>query len=80
MSEELPPSPENPVYRKIHQGDDDHATRLFMITCDEGWRSSIVCADVYEHVADWLLGILGRKPYAKTPAEARAAIAAGDPQ
>ena len=63
---EQPASPEQPVYSKLHQGDDDKATRMFMITCDEGWRSSIVCADVYEHVADWLLGILGRKPYAKT--------------
>lgn len=64
MAANPPASPEQPVYRKLHQGDDDTATRMFMITCDEGWRSSIVCADVYEHVADWLLGILGRKPYA----------------
>ena len=64
MDEITPASPEQPVYRKLHQGDDGSATRMFMITCDEGWRSSIVCADVYEHVADWLLGILGRKPYA----------------
>lgn len=62
---ESPPSPEQPVYRKMHQGDDGKATSMFMITCDEGWRSSIVCADVYEHVADWLLGILGRKPYTR---------------
>lgn len=59
-----PASPERPVYRKVHQGDDGKVTRMFMITCDEGWRVSIVCADVYEHVADWLLGILGRQPYA----------------
>lgn len=58
-----PASPEAPVYRKVDQ-DGDGATRMFMITCDEGWRSSIVCADVYEHVADWLLAILGRQPYA----------------
>lgn len=79
MSEPMPftdaglpePSPGHPVYKKIHQGDDASATRLFMITCDEGWRTSIICCDVYEHVADWLLGILGRQPYAKTPGEAR---------
>lgn len=65
-----PASPERPVYRKYHQGDDHAKTRLFMITCDEGWRSSIVCTDMYEHVADWLLGILGRQPFAKTPSEA----------
>lgn len=75
MSEETttvpPPSPEQPVYRRLHQGDDSGGTRLFMITCDEGWRTHIVCADVYEHVADWLLGILGRQPFAQAQAEAQ---------
>lgn len=36
---------------------------------DEGWRLSIVCGDLYEHVADWLLNLLGRTPYAKTPGD-----------
>ena len=64
-----PPSPERPVYRKVEHGEIS-ATRMFMITCDEGWRSHIVCVDMYEWAADWLLGILGRQPFAKTPAEA----------
>lgn len=55
-------SPEQPVYRKVQQQD----SRLWMITVDEGWRTSIVCGDMYEYAADWLLGILGRKPYAVT--------------
>ena len=57
------PTPEHPVYRKVHQGGDT-ATRMFMITCDEGWRSSIVCTDMYEWAADWLVDVLGRQPYA----------------
>jgi hypothetical protein len=51
-----------PIYRKIAQ-DNSGATTMYMITCDEGWRSSIVCCDMYEQVADWLLGIVGRRPY-----------------
>lgn len=64
MSEEATVS--NPIYRKVAQ---DHcgATTLYMITCDEGWRSSIVCCDMYEHVADWMLERLGRHPYAAAP-------------
>lgn len=61
-SEIAPASPEQPVYRRLHQGNDG-ATKLFMITCDEGWRSSIVCTDMYDWAAEWLVGVLGRKPY-----------------
>jgi hypothetical protein len=59
--ENQPASPEAPVYGKVEQK--SGATRLFMIVCDEGWRSSIVCCDMYEWAADWLLGLLGRRPY-----------------
>jgi hypothetical protein len=55
-------SPEHPVYRKVVQDDGN----LFLITCDEGWRLLIVCADLYENVADWLLGLIGRQPYARS--------------
>lgn len=57
------PTPENPVYRRVRQ-EGDGATRLYMVTCDEGWRSSIVCAGMYEWAAEWLAGVLGRQPYA----------------
>ncbi len=60
---EIPPSEESPVYGKVqHQ-----AGRLFMITCDEGWRSTILCDSMYEDDADWLLVILGRQPRRITP-------------
>lgn len=57
------PTPEQPVYTKVaHDG--DSATQLWMIICDEGWRSSIVCEAMYEWAADWMLTVLGRKPFA----------------
>lgn len=57
-----PPSTEAPVYLKVAQND-GAATQRFMILCDEGWRLSIVCAGMYGWAADWLLPILGRRPY-----------------
>lgn len=60
---DAPASPEQPVYSKtLHEP--GGATPLFMIHCDEGWRLSIVCEEMYEWAADWLLGVLGRRPYA----------------
>lgn len=58
-----PASKEKPIYAKVAQ-DDGSATRMFMITCDEGWRLSIVCVDMYEWAADWLIKVLDRRPYA----------------
>lgn len=56
-------SPEAPVYRKISHLDGAYG-RQYMIICDEGWRTSVVCSQMYEWAADWMLGILGRRPYA----------------
>jgi hypothetical protein len=50
-------SPENPSYKKIKQ-DDGHATQMFMITVDEGWRTWILCTEMYEWAADGLLEVL----------------------
>ncbi len=36
----------------------------FMIICDEGWRSNIVCTGMYEWAAQWLVEQLQGKPYA----------------
>ena len=57
------PTPEAPVYAKVAH-DDSGATQLYMITCDEGWRLSIVCERMYEWAADWLLEVLDQRPYA----------------
>lgn len=65
-----PPSEETPVYGKVqHQ-----AGRLFMITCNEGWRSTILCDSMYEDDADWLLVVLGRQPRRIEPEDQAAAI------
>jgi hypothetical protein len=56
------PTPECPVYAKVQQQGVNSS--LWSITCDEGWRQSIVCCDMYEWAADWLLGVLDRRPYA----------------
>lgn len=58
-----PRSPLTPFYRKVAQ-DDGKATQQYLISCDEGWRESIVCTDMYDWAADWLVEILQGRPYA----------------
>lgn len=53
---------ERPIYRKRPM--QSAATRLYLIECDEGWRTSIVCTGMYEWAADWMLETLGRQPFA----------------
>jgi hypothetical protein len=48
----------------LEKGPPEHATPIFGISCDEGWRQSIVCTGMYEYVADWLVEILQGKPFA----------------
>ena len=50
-------SPEKPFYSKFKQ-DDGAATAFFAIEVDEGWRSWILCTDMYEWAADQLIAIL----------------------
>jgi hypothetical protein len=57
------PTPETPRYAKMLQ-QPAGATKLYMITVDEGWRSTVVCGDMYEWAADWLVDQLQGKPYA----------------
>lgn len=54
-------TPEKPIYAKQAVPD---TTNLFMVKCDEGWRSSIVCMGMYEWAADWLVETLQGRPYA----------------
>jgi hypothetical protein len=63
------PSEEAPVYAKVRQmGDDSTPSRnLWCITVDEGWKSSILCSDMYERDADFLLSVLGRTPRTVKP-------------
>lgn len=59
------PTPECPEYRKVAQDKTNpESTQLWLIVCDEGWRQSIVCTDMYDWAADWLLTVLGTQPYA----------------
>jgi hypothetical protein len=56
---------ERPIYNKfLEKGPPEHATPIFGISCDEGWRQSIVCTGMYEWAADWLVGELQGKPFA----------------
>lgn len=65
MSRPTDPSPDAPVYTKqLDGGSIRNATSLYTIVCDEGWCSSIVCVGMYEWAADWLLEVLGRRPFA----------------
>ena len=52
-----------PIYRMVEQND-GYATTRYMIVCDEGWRESIVCENMYGWAAEWLVNQLGRTPYA----------------
>ena len=58
------PSEARPVYEKARE-DETSGTPTYMITCDEGWRRSIVCTGMYGWSADWLLTLLGNRPYAE---------------
>lgn len=59
------PNPERPRYTKVlYKGPPEHATPLWLISCDEGWRQSIVCEGMYEYAADWLLEQIQGKPFA----------------
>lgn len=40
-----------------HYADNPGTTR-YMIVVDEGWRSYILCSDMYEDKAEWLAGLL----------------------
>lgn len=59
-----PGTPECPVYSKVPDVVTGGRTRFWTIRCDEGWRESIVCTDVYEWAADWLIEQLQGKPFA----------------
>lgn len=58
------PTPEYPLYEVVPQVDEDGATKFFMVTCNEGWRSSIVCTDMYEWTARWLVDQIQGRPFA----------------
>lgn len=53
-------TPEHPFYEKVLQEDG----RNWMVTCNEGWRESIVCTGMYEWSADWLVDTIQGQPYA----------------
>lgn len=58
-----PPREEKPHYYYT-QEERSGASNLFMVICDEGWRTSIVCDGAYEWAARWLVEQLQGKPYA----------------
>lgn len=58
-------SENSPIYSKFpEERPNPEGTQLYGISCNEGWRLSIVCSGMYEWAADWLLEVLGRRPYA----------------
>ncbi len=57
------PTEDRPFYRKVEMNTPG-ATRLFMITVDEGWRSSILCERMYGWAADWLVDQIQGRRYA----------------
>lgn len=55
-------SEEAPVYRKVRHEASPAASSLWLIECNEGWRSTVLCSGMYEADADFLLTLLGRTP------------------
>lgn len=55
---------DSPFYFKFEHTPPNHATPIFGVCCDEGWRESIVCSHMFEWAADWLVEQLQGKPYA----------------
>lgn len=56
------PTPEHPEYTMVLEDTGD-ATDRYMIRCNEGWREMIVCEGMYRRTAEWLLRVLGNRPY-----------------
>jgi hypothetical protein len=59
------PTVERPLYARERHEDDYEGTALYLITCDEGWRQSIVATHMYGHVAEWLVDVLQGRPFPK---------------
>lgn len=53
-------TPREPSYSKFKQ-DDGGATQFYGISVDEGWRSWILCADMYEWAADQMIARLNER-------------------
>lgn len=63
LRDKAQPSPEHPLYEAVPQ-ETTGATQFFMVTCNEGWRSSIVCTGMYPWAARWLVDQIQGRPYA----------------
>lgn len=65
--ERRPGTPQVPNYYYMEEpppvGAEPPATKQFMVICDEGWRSSIVCGGMYEWAAKWLVDRIQGQPY-----------------
>lgn len=61
---DVEPTPEHPVYTVVLE-ESESVTPRYMIRCNEGWREMIVCEGMYGWAAEWLVGVLGRRPYAE---------------
>jgi hypothetical protein len=48
-----------PFYGKTRER---RTSRLWTITCDEGWRTMIVATGMTAEVADWIIGQIQGKP------------------
>lgn len=61
MVETTQATPESPVYSYMR---DPNTRNMYVVCVDEGWRSSVVCAGMYEWATRWLVDELQGKPFA----------------
>ncbi len=51
---------DRPFYWKVSQRPD--GASFWQVRVSEGWREMVLCCDMYESYADWLIGILQGRP------------------
>lgn len=50
------------TFTKVEHTPEGHATPLFGVYVDEGWRSYMLCQGMYEWAAEWLVHHLQGAP------------------
>jgi hypothetical protein len=55
-------TPEKPFYWKTSQRPEDPHRGFWQVSVSEGWRQMVLCTDMYETYADWLIGIIQGRP------------------
>lgn len=64
MAERPRGTEEQPLYTVVEH-EYRGGTHLYFISCDEGWKESILCVKMYKRDADWLVSLIQGQKRAK---------------